>query len=54
MLSSHLVMPRVGHLDAVLHIFAYLKQNHNARMVFDPMYPVINESTFQECDWKNF
>ena len=25
MLSSHLAMPREGHLDAVLHVYAYLK-----------------------------
>jgi hypothetical protein len=51
MLSSHLAMPRQGHLDAVFHIFAYLKIRHNSRMVFDPMYPKINMGRFKEMDW---
>ena len=53
-LSSHLALPREGHLEAVFHIFAYLKNKHNSRLVFDPSYPNINMSTFKECDWKNF
>lgn len=36
MMSSHLALPRKGHLEEVLHIFAYLKKHHNAEMVFDP------------------
>ena len=35
-LSSHLALPRSGHLDAVFHIFAYLKKKHNSEMVYDP------------------
>ena len=29
MMSSHLALPRVGHLKEVLHIFAYLKNQAN-------------------------
>ena len=29
MMSSHLALPREGHLEQVLHIFAYLKKYHN-------------------------
>ena len=29
MMSSHLAMPREGHLEHVLHIFAYLCKYHN-------------------------
>jgi hypothetical protein len=47
-------MPREGHLDAALHAYSYLKSHHNARMIFDPTYPTINESDFMECDWKEF
>ena len=53
-LSSHLALPREGHLEAVFHLFGYLKNKHNTRMVFDPTYPTIDESNFKECDWKNF
>ena len=46
-----LAMPRKGHMDAVYHIFAYLKQHHNAEMVYDPSDPMINLSDFQDKDW---
>ena len=36
MLSFHLALPRSGHLDAVFHIFAYLKKKNNSDMVYDP------------------
>ena len=51
MMSSHLALPREGHLDQVLHMFGYLKCYHNAEMVFDPSDPVIDESEFQRRDW---
>ena len=35
MMSSHLAMPRKGHLDQVLHIFAYLCIYHNTELVYD-------------------
>ena len=54
-LASHLALPRVGHLEAVVyHIYAYLKNKHNTRMVFDPTYPPIDEGDFVACDWKEF
>ena len=53
MLSSHLALPREGHLAAVFHVFAYLKKKHNARMFFDPTYPEIDETRFQAQDWSN-
>ena len=53
-LSSHLALPRQGHLDAVYHLFAYLEKKHNARIAFDPTYPEIDLRHFKECDWKNF
>jgi hypothetical protein len=49
-LSSHLALPRRGHLDALLHMFRYLKDNHNARVVLDPTIPEIDESNFPEHD----
>jgi hypothetical protein len=53
-LASHSACPREGHLEAVHHMFAYLDNKHNSRMVFDPSYPQIKLSTFKECDWKEF
>jgi hypothetical protein len=51
MMSSHLALPRLGHLRQVLHIFAYLKKYHNAELVFDPSDPCIDESLFELKDW---
>ena len=51
MLSSHLALPRQGHLEQLYHIFAYLKRNHNSEMIFDPSNPVVDESLFARRDW---
>ena len=52
-LSSYIAMPREGHMQQVLHIFAYLKINHNARVVFDPSYPEIDNNMFERKDWSS-
>jgi hypothetical protein len=52
-MSSHLALPREGHLAEVFHIFAYLKKYTNTEMVFDATYPAIDESRFEQNDWKN-
>ena len=52
-LSSFLAMPREGHLEAVFHIYSYLKRKKNSRMVFDPTPPDIDMDVFKQCDWKN-
>jgi len=54
MLASHLALPREGHLEAVYHIYSYLRNRHNARMCFNPTYPEIDMGSFKECDWKTF
>ena len=51
MMSSHLCLPREGHLSQLFHLFAYLKKYHNSEMVFDPSDPVIDESLFERKDW---
>jgi hypothetical protein len=51
MLSSHLALPRKGHLEQVFHIFAHLKKYHNAEVVYDPSDPVIDEAEFEAKDW---
>ena len=53
MMSSHLAMPREGHLDQVYHIFAYLHDHHNAELVFDPTYPSVDKSKFERQDWSS-
>ena len=51
MMSSHLALPRAGHLKEVLHIFAYLKKHHNSEMVFDPTPVQFDRSLFERQDW---
>jgi hypothetical protein len=51
MMSSHLVLPRVGHLEQVFHIFAHLKKYHNTEIVYNPSDPVIDEAQFDAKDW---
>jgi hypothetical protein len=53
-LSSHLALPREGHLEALLHLFAYLNKKNNVRIIFDLSYPTIDMTVFKECDWKHF
>jgi hypothetical protein len=52
MIFTFLCMPREGHLDAVYHLFAYLSLNHNARVVYDTIYPDIYICAFIKTDWK--
>ena len=54
MLASQISLPREGHLEAVFHIFGYLKGHHNAWMVFDPTCPTPDMSLFQEHDCCGF
>ena len=49
-----MAMPQEGHLDAVLHIFGFLKIKYNSRMCFNPTVPFCDERAFKECDWKQF
>ena len=46
MLSSHLVIPREGHLEELLHIFTYMRKHMNTEMVFDPSVPNIDKELF--------
>jgi hypothetical protein len=54
MLSSFLTSPRQGHLEQVLHIFAYLKKYDRSTMVFDDTIPNIDETKFPIADWTEF
>jgi hypothetical protein len=54
LLSSHLAYPQEGHLEAALHVMAYLRAKHNSRLVFDPTYPDIDQYSFHKCDWNEF
>jgi len=51
MMSSHLALPREGHLYQLFQVFAYLKKYHNTEIVYDPTDPCIDESAFELKDW---
>ena len=53
-LLSHLALPCEGHLEALLHLFAYLNKKHNVNIIFNPLYPTIDMTVFKECNWKHF
>eukprot|EP00957_Ditylum_brightwellii_P001485 115933-Ditylum_brightwellii.AAC.1 len=50
-MASMMDMPRIGHLERLYHIFAYLRQKHNAEMVFDLTFPDIIMESFPKEDW---
>ena len=50
-LSSHLAIPREGHMQELLNVFTYLKKQMNTEMVFDPSDPEIDMNSFQRQDW---
>ena len=55
MLSTHLAMPRSGHLEQAIHIFAYLKVNTKKTLALDPQHPVYDENQFSlVADWHDF
>ena len=53
-MSSYVAAPRYGHFLQVLHIFAYLKCHHAARLEFDPSYPEIDDEQFIRRNWDGF
>ena len=50
---SHSAMLRQGHFE-VLHMMGYMKHRHNSILAFDPCYPNMDHSKFQECYWRDF
>jgi hypothetical protein len=54
-LVSCLALPRRGSLEAVFHLYAYLKKRPNGVIVLDPSYPTIDLQEFNDgADWSNF
>ncbi len=56
MLSQYQANPRVGYLEALYHVCAYMKSHLDIGCVaFDPKTPMVDESAFNNCaDWKEF
>ena len=54
LLSSHLAMPRVGHLNQAYRVFGYLKLHPKRKLAFDAQHPRISEKMFKRHDWYDF
>ena len=54
LLSSYIVLPRDGHLDASVLVMANVGQSYDSRLVYYPSYPEIYYSVFKENDWSEF
>jgi hypothetical protein len=54
LLSRFQAAPREGHLEQLIHVFAYLKCYSRSSMVFDWTYPVFDTSKFSVCDWAEY
>jgi hypothetical protein len=52
MMSSYNAAPRSGHLDSVLHVFAYLATHNRSRIVMDDGYYPHKE--IADVEWKEF
>ena len=53
-MSTHLALPRVGHLEQLFHVFGYLKEKPKRKIAFDPDYPFIDDRRFKKHDWYDF
>ena len=52
MFSSHPVLPREGHFQELLHVFACIKKHMNNEMVLDPSEPDIDMNSFRLQYWR--
>ena len=54
MMSTHLALPRKGHLEQLYHIFSYLKTSSKRKLFFNPQHPDVDERSFSIYDWHDF
>ena len=56
LLSQYQANPRIGHLEALYHVFSYLKNHQDmGKLVYDAGEPVIDENVFNnKADWTDF
>lgn len=52
MMASYYAAPRVGHLDTIMHIFAYLNSHEQSCLVFDSSY--VGHVDTVDPDWTEF
>ena len=54
MMALHNALPRVGHLEALYHMFSYLSKHDCSNLVFDDQDPNITDILFPQQDWTEF
>ncbi len=54
LLAQYLAQPRVGHLDQVYYIFAYVKAHIHSRIILDAKIPYVDQNRFTHDDWCDF
>ena len=54
LLSSHLSLPRLGHIQAACHIFNYLLAHPGKSIHMDCRLPQIDTNRFYQADWTDF
>ena len=54
LMSAHMSLPRIGHLEQVIHMFGYLKLHPKSKISFDAAHPSIDERIFKKYDWYDF
>ena len=54
LMSAHLALPRLVHLEQLIHMFGYLKAHPKRKLAFDAAHPNIDERRFKNYDWYDF
>ena len=54
LISAHLALPRIGHIEKVIHVFWYLKLHPKRKIAFYAAHPSIDERRFKKYDWYDF
>ena len=54
MMASFMAAPRKGHLEALLHMFAYIKAHKRSKIVFDDSQPEFSNDFQESPDWVDF
>ncbi len=54
LMSTHMAMPREGHLQQLYRIFGYFKIYPKRKIAFDFHHPKISERMFKQYDWCDF
>ena len=48
LISAHLALPRIGHLEQVIHMFGYIKLHPKRKIEFVAAHPSIDERRFKK------